>query len=151
MTLTWLTSQTTSLPWALPAKAVGVMLCSSSMHLQGIIDSRPHLSNIACSCSPCSWPMTCLNLKQDLFGNAGLYRNNMTNVQKFLKEKHQANGYCVYNLCTEEHFAYKPSKFEMVANFPFDDHQVCKAQARHLRKASHAYHAFSSTHAHWLQ
>ena len=76
----------------------------------------------------------------------------MTNVQKFLKEKHHANGYCVYNLCTEEHFAYKPSKFEMVANFPFDDHQVCRAQAQHLRKAAHAHHAFhGSTYAHWLQ
>lgn len=51
----------------------------------------------------------------------------MTDVQRFLKEKHHANGYCVYNLCTEEHFAYKPSKFELVANFPFDDHQVCIA------------------------
>ncbi len=49
----------------------------------------------------------------------------MRDVQSFLKQKHQAAGYCVYNLCTEEHFAYKPSKFEMVANFPFDDHQVC--------------------------
>ena len=58
---------------------------------------------------------------------AGLYRNNMRDVQSFLKQKHQAAGYCVYNLCTEEHFAYKPSKFEMVANFPFDDHQVCRS------------------------
>ncbi|CAL5221800.1 g4055 [Coccomyxa viridis] len=57
-------------------------------------------------------------------GRRGLYRNNMRDVQSFLKQKHQAAGYCVYNLCTEEHFAYKPSKFEMVANFPFDDHQV---------------------------
>ena len=48
----------------------------------------------------------------------------MRDVQSFLKEKHLATGYCVYNLCTEEHFAYKPSKFEQVANFPFDDHQV---------------------------
>ena len=55
---------------------------------------------------------------------AGLYRNKMQDVQSFLKEKHSATGYCVYNLCTEEHFAYKPSHFEQVANFPFDDHQV---------------------------
>ena len=63
--------------------------------------------------------------QQALDCGAGLYRNNMRDVQSFLKQKHQAAGYCVYNLCTEEHFAYKPSKFEMVANFPFDDHQVC--------------------------
>ena len=55
---------------------------------------------------------------------AGLYRNKMRDVQSFLKEKHSATGYCVYNLCTEEHFAYKSSHFEQVANFPFDDHQV---------------------------
>ena len=55
---------------------------------------------------------------------AGLYRNKMQDVQSFLKKKHSATGYCVYNLCTEEQFAYKPSKFEQVANFPFDDHQV---------------------------
>ena len=55
---------------------------------------------------------------------AGLYRNKMRDVQSFLKEKHSSDGYCVYNLCTEEHFAYKPSNFEQVANFPFDDHQV---------------------------
>ncbi|CAK0780092.1 hypothetical protein CVIRNUC_004934 [Coccomyxa viridis] len=57
-------------------------------------------------------------------GSRGLYRNKMQDVQSFLKKKHSATGYCVYNLCTEEQFAYKPSKFEQVANFPFDDHQV---------------------------
>jgi len=51
----------------------------------------------------------------------------MTDVQRFLKEKHHLSGYCVYNLCTEDHFAYKPTQFEMVANFPFDDHQVSRS------------------------
>ena len=55
---------------------------------------------------------------------AGLYRNKMRDVQSFLKEKHHATGYCVYNLCAEEQFAYKPFKFEQVASFPFEDHQV---------------------------
>ena len=72
----------------------------------------------------CSSPNTALQQLLDCSA-AGLYRNKMRDVQSFLKQKHQAAGYCVYNLCTEEHFAYKPSKFEMVANFPFDDHQVC--------------------------
>lgn len=49
----------------------------------------------------------------------------MAKVQKFLCERHGAGGYCVYNLCSEEAYAYKPHKFEKVANFPFDDHQVC--------------------------
>ncbi|CAL8468829.1 g8370 [Coccomyxa elongata] len=57
-------------------------------------------------------------------GTTGLYRNPMAKVQKFLTERHGAGGYCVYNLCSEEAYAYKPYKFELVANFPFDDHQV---------------------------
>ena len=71
--------------------------------------------------------------------SAGLYRNNMRDVQSFLKQKHQAAGYCVYNLCTEEHFAYKPSKFEMVANFPFDDHQVCSFSPASIRPRGCCY------------
>ena len=48
----------------------------------------------------------------------------MVKVQQFLRERHGESGYCVYNLCSEEKYAYKPHKFENVANFPFDDHQV---------------------------
>ena len=47
----------------------------------------------------------------------------MTEVQKFLKDQH-GSSVCVYNLCSEERYAYKPHKFEHIANFPFDDHQV---------------------------
>lgn len=56
--------------------------------------------------------------------HAGLYRNRMVDVQRFLKERH-GHAYCVYNLCSEQAYAYKPQKFEHVANFPFDDHQAC--------------------------
>ena len=48
----------------------------------------------------------------------------MAKVQKFLCDRHGTGGYCVYNLCSEEAYAYKPQKFENVANFPFDDHQA---------------------------
>ena len=58
---------------------------------------------------------------------AGLYRNSMANVQRFLKQRH-GHSYCVYNLCSEEAYTYKPQSFERVANFPFDDHQACMAQ-----------------------
>jgi hypothetical protein len=49
----------------------------------------------------------------------------MAKVQQFLRKRHGESGYCVYNLCSEEKYAYKPHKFENVANFPFEDHQVC--------------------------
>ena len=61
----------------------------------------------------------------------GLYRNSMSDVQRFLTERH-GHSYCVYNLCSEEAYAYKPQSFEHVANFPFDDHQACMALLRAL-------------------
>ena len=54
---------------------------------------------------------------------AALYRNPMADVQRFLKERH-GEAVCVYNLCSEERYAYQPAEFEHVANFPFDDHQA---------------------------
>jgi phosphatidylinositol-3,4,5-trisphosphate 3-phosphatase/dual-specificity protein phosphatase PTEN len=55
-------------------------------------------------------------------GREGIYRNNMKDVQRFLKQYH-AGHYKVYNLCSERE--YPSSSFERCARFPFDDHNPC--------------------------
>eukprot|EP00823_Brevimastigomonas_motovehiculus_P005559 TRINITY_DN4133_c0_g1_i1.p1 TRINITY_DN4133_c0_g1~~TRINITY_DN4133_c0_g1_i1.p1 ORF type:complete len:1108 (-),score=344.27 TRINITY_DN4133_c0_g1_i1:179-3502(-) len=56
---------------------------------------------------------------------AGMYRNNMKDVQRFLGQRH-GKKYRVYNLCIEKGFQYDHSNFEnRVACFPFSDHNPC--------------------------
>ncbi|CAD8105924.1 unnamed protein product [Paramecium sonneborni] len=50
-----------------------------------------------------------------------IYRNSMSEVQKFLNTRHM-NNYMVINLCSER--KYKHESFFKVAEFPFDDHQA---------------------------
>ncbi|CAK93972.1 unnamed protein product (macronuclear) [Paramecium tetraurelia] len=50
-----------------------------------------------------------------------IYRNSMSEVQKFLNTRHPSN-YMVINLCSER--KYKHESFFKVAEFPFDDHQA---------------------------
>ncbi|CAD8189759.1 unnamed protein product [Paramecium pentaurelia] len=50
-----------------------------------------------------------------------IYRNPMSEVQKFLNTRHP-NNYMVINLCSER--KYKHESFFKVAEFPFDDHQA---------------------------
>ena len=53
-------------------------------------------------------------------GKEGLYRNPMTEVQRFLEARH-AGRYRVYNLCCER--AYAASSFaDRVGRYPFQDH-----------------------------
>lgn len=53
----------------------------------------------------------------------GMYRNQMSDVQKFLKYYHNGH-YKVYNLCSER--TYTPNYFEnSTASYPFDDHNPC--------------------------
>jgi phosphatidylinositol-3,4,5-trisphosphate 3-phosphatase/dual-specificity protein phosphatase PTEN len=54
-------------------------------------------------------------------GYEKIYRNQMEDVQAFLKEYHHQH-YKVYNLCSERN--YPPSKFLNFSAFPFDDHNV---------------------------
>lgn len=53
----------------------------------------------------------------------GIYRNNMTDVQKFLNGRHPKK-YRVYNLCAER--AYDKSKFHSACRYPFEDHNPCQ-------------------------
>ncbi|CAD8203689.1 unnamed protein product [Paramecium octaurelia] len=50
-----------------------------------------------------------------------IYRNPMSEVQKFLNTRHP-NNYMVINLCSER--KYKHESFFKVAEFPFGDHQA---------------------------
>ncbi|CAD8203149.1 unnamed protein product [Paramecium pentaurelia] len=50
-----------------------------------------------------------------------IYRNPMSEVQKFLNTRHH-NNYMVINLCSER--KYKHEYFYRVAEFPFEDHQA---------------------------
>lgn len=53
-------------------------------------------------------------------GKEGLYRNPMTEVQRFLEARH-AGRYRIYNLCCER--AYAASSFaNRVGRYPFQDH-----------------------------
>eukprot|EP00455_Lapot_gusevi_P006589 TRINITY_DN1280_c0_g1_i17.p1 TRINITY_DN1280_c0_g1~~TRINITY_DN1280_c0_g1_i17.p1 ORF type:complete len:511 (-),score=158.05 TRINITY_DN1280_c0_g1_i17:105-1544(-) len=49
----------------------------------------------------------------------GLYRNSMTEVQRFFETYHRGH-YKVYNLCSER--AYTPDKFFKCERYGFDDH-----------------------------
>lgn len=52
-------------------------------------------------------------------GSESVYRNPMSEVQRFLELRHKGH-YRVYNLCSER--TYDAKKFHSVARFPFDDH-----------------------------
>jgi protein-tyrosine phosphatase len=57
-------------------------------------------------------------------GKAGLYRNPLNEVVRFLNYRHP-DSYKIYNLCTRPKDHYDPEKFEgRVACFPFEDHGV---------------------------
>ena len=104
--------------------------CPACMKPQGSQEVElHHMQSFSVDCTPRGQVFY-----SDLICCTGLYRNPMAKVQKFLRERHGAGGYCVYNLCSEEAYAYKPHKFELVANFPFDDHQVLSVshQGLHL-------------------
>lgn len=71
-------------------------------------------------------------------GMEKVYRNKMTDVQKFFNEYHP-NSYKVYNLCSERN--YEEGKFHKQAAYPFDDHNCptleqlaacCKVHARSI-------------------
>lgn len=53
----------------------------------------------------------------------GMYRNKMSDVQRFLKYYHDGH-FKVYNLCSER--TYTPDNFgNSTASYPFDDHNPC--------------------------
>ena len=56
-------------------------------------------------------------------GAAGLYRNPMPMVLKFMKLQHGLDNVKVYNLCSER--AYATGAFPHALRVPFDDHNPC--------------------------
>ncbi|GAB5368944.1 hypothetical protein AAMO2058_001362900 [Amorphochlora amoebiformis] len=59
-------------------------------------------------------------------GGEALYRNPMSEVQRFFKEKHDGH-YKIYNLCAEK--TYEPEKFNHnTAWYPFEDHNAAPMQ-----------------------